>query len=439
MSLRARLMMLGAVLPAFGLLAAFAFGGWQLARQLIERVDAGLQAQAAVELVSLVDDEAPHLHAGSTPQSDFRAWAEATAAYRADGTRMLSSQPWMPERWSADGWGEGPLRRTVDGFRELAIRVEAGAARVLVLRTPLGEYRATIAIYWVITGLATAGALALLIGLQARLSGEVERRLEGLSTHMTRLGRGDFAARPPPARRADVIGRLRDQIAAASVELETLHRTRERFLAHAAHELRTPLAAMSARIDVALRRKRSDGDLEAVCEAMRGEIARLAGLSTRLLDLARRTDGGHAPIDCDLGDVLRAAADAARDFAEARAVAIVLTVPDEAPACVDPDAIRQALDNLIDNGLRHAPEGSLLEVRVWGERGAWWIEVQDEGPGIPEAEREAVFEPFVTGRSEGGAGLGLAIVRAIAEAHGGEVEVGAGPGGVLRLRIPRQA
>ena len=111
---------------------------------------------------------------------------------------------------------------------------------------------------------------------------------------------------------------------------------------------------------------------------------------------------------------------------------------DPVPAHYDPSGIRQALDNLLANAIRHSPAGKPVAVELDRDGGVARIAVKDVGPGIPEEERERVFQPFHrSGGHAGAAGLGLAIVREIARGHGGRVYVGSGrPGAELVLELP---
>jgi signal transduction histidine kinase len=123
-----------------------------------------------------------------------------------------------------------------------------------------------------------------------------------------------------------------------------------------------------------------------------------------------------------------------------------LTVQNGQPMPIDgnPDELHRMVVNLLENAVRHTPEGTSVELRLDADDGAAVIEVADDGPGIPEEMREQVFERFVRGTGPAdtsgaaGTGLGLAIVRAVARSHGGEVEAGrsAAGGAVFRVRLP---
>ena len=108
-------------------------------------------------------------------------------------------------------------------------------------------------------------------------------------------------------------------------------------------------------------------------------------------------------------------------------------------AVFDPEMIRRVLDNLIQNALRHTPDGGEVVLRARSEAGMLHIEVEDSGPGVPEALRASLFEPFVTGRADG-TGLGLAIAREMVQAHGGRIMLlRAAPGAIIGFELPQEA
>lgn len=191
------------------------------------------------------------------------------------------------------------------------------------------------------------------------------------------------------------------------------------FIADAAHELRTPLAALKARITLGLRAKEPQEwrtTLEQV--ALQGD--RLTSLANQLLSLARIESGARAITEggaqrIDLSQLARDLALAMAPLAHARGVALALEA--EQPVWIDgePTLLNELLNNLLDNALAHTPAGGNLVIRVVAPA---VLEVEDDGPGIPEAEREKVFERFYRRSAQGnGAGLGLAIVGEICRAH----------------------
>ena len=222
---------------------------------------------------------------------------------------------------------------------------------------------------------------------------------------------------------------IRDSLAS---QRAALRRQRE-FAADASHELRTPLTVIRSSVEH-LRRHRSE-PIEAVAEAIEDidvEVEHLTSLVDDLLLLARSDSGAitleHQPVDA--GDV---AADAASALAKPAAAKGVRIVVDPEPAAVVGDAgrLRQLVRILIDNAIRHSPDGGEVRVRVRTDRRSATLVVEDDGPGIPPADMPHVFERFwrAPGAPKGGTGLGLAIAASIVELHGGRIGVSNRPGG----------
>jgi signal transduction histidine kinase len=214
-----------------------------------------------------------------------------------------------------------------------------------------------------------------------------------------------------------------------------------RFVADASHELRTPLAALRTELELALRRERSQEELEAALRSAAEETDRLSQLAEDLLVLAR-ADEGELPVRREqlvaadvLGDVreryVRRAAEAKRS--------LEIRVDDGLALNVDRLRIEQALGNLVENALRHGRGRILLEARVSNSRVE--LHVQDEGDGFSPGFLGNAFEPFSrsdTSRSSQGAGLGLAIVDVIARAHDGSAHAAnLEPGADVWLALPR--
>jgi two-component system OmpR family sensor kinase len=213
---------------------------------------------------------------------------------------------------------------------------------------------------------------------------------------------------------------------------EALDRER-RLVDEASHELRTPLGVLQAEVDLALKEPRGREELEAALRSIAQETARLRRLTLDLLVLAR-SDRGRLALhrtDVAVSGVVDRAIATFEERAAARGVHLRAT-GDGARARVDADRIRQAIENLLDNALRHTVAGDEVEVRSERRDGDVRISVIDTGTGFPEALLARATEPFARGgadRDPAGAGLGLAIVRAVAEAHGGTVSIRNRPAG----------
>jgi heavy metal sensor kinase len=254
-----------------------------------------------------------------------------------------------------------------------------------------------------------------------------------------------------PGRRLPVPA-TRDELAALGESLnrmlERIERAVERerrLVDDASHELRTPLANMKVEIELALRRARTPAELEAALRSAADETDRLARLAADLLVLARARRG-RLPVRPELVDLAPLVQAVIAEFgsrATEAGIALTVSVAPGLAAHVDAARIRQSLENLIDNALRHTPAGGAVRITAAVRDGELEISVTDTGAGFDEAFLKDAFEPFSRAdegraRSDGGAGLGLAIVRAIAEAHGGSVHAanGSPSGAVIEMRLP---
>ena len=204
-------------------------------------------------------------------------------------------------------------------------------------------------------------------------------------------------------------------------------KSQERFLANAAHQLRTPLAGLQAHTELALAQQMPPScrtHLEQVHQA----TIRTARLANQLLALARAEPGGSGNgSGLNLKSVVEAEADAWVHQALARDVDLGFEL-ERAPMRGDALLLREALANLVHNAIEYSPRGGRVTVRTGERNGKTFAEVEDDGPGIPPSERERVLERFyrVPGTPGTGSGLGLAIVREIALGHGGNIELGEG-------------
>jgi signal transduction histidine kinase len=419
---------MGAVVPVLLLGAALALIGLVLDRLLLDELDRALLGQAAVESVSLFDRLAhePHLHLDRSPMPAARELSASGALYGPDGRLLVQTQGVVaapavlrPE--------DGPAKlETADDLRVLVVTVRSPEGRLHALRlaASLGRHRAVMRSYaQAATGVGLA-VLALLAWLQVRHARALDARIQRLAAHMQRLRSGNFDDLPDADSTRDVIGDLRAAIAETTLQLRAAREAQERLLADAAHELRTPLAAMRTGVDLALRRERTPDELRETLARTREEVDRLTALAQRLLDLAAVR---QAAWDMPEGELVAVVEDAmvahAAAFA-ARDVGLVRAGEPQLHRRFQADPLRQVLDNLLANAIRFAPVGSTVTVEVAADGSGWRLAVCDRGPGVPEGEREAVFAPFARlDKSNPGAGLGLAIVQDVARRHGGRAWV----------------
>ena len=216
-----------------------------------------------------------------------------------------------------------------------------------------------------------------------------------------------------------------------------------RFMGDAAHELKTPIAVLRARTDVALQRERSGEEYHEILTNVSGEAERLGNLVENMLLLAR-ADAGQWPVQrvkVYLDDVLMDAASAARALGTAKNVRIDLGTLDEAAVSGDPTLLRQLLMILLDNAINFTPEGGNVTAMAERNGRACHITIKDTGVGIPASALPHVFERFFRAdpaRSRGGVGLGLSIARWIVDVHNGRISVQSaeGQGTTVRVTFP---
>jgi len=211
------------------------------------------------------------------------------------------------------------------------------------------------------------------------------------------------------------------------------------FVADAAHELRTPLTALKLQLGL-LRDSAPGPQQDEAIARLRGGIDRAVHLVEQLLALARAEPGAEAATQpLDLADLARQAVADVQPLADKAGVALTLTAPDPLPLTGDPQALRGACRNLIDNAVKYGAKTVQVSAirNPGGPRGAPLLRVDDDGPGIPPDLRERVFDRFQRGEdaSVEGSGLGLAIVKAAARQQGAEVTLATSPQGGLRAEI----
>jgi two-component system sensor histidine kinase TctE len=200
----------------------------------------------------------------------------------------------------------------------------------------------------------------------------------------------------------------------------------QRFVADAAHQLRTPLAALQAQVEAA-RREGLPPELTPTVERLAAAARRAAHLARQLLTLAAIAPSAgrpFAPERADLADVAHAGVDDWLARADGKRVDLGFEL-EPAPVAGEPDLLGELAANLVENALNYTPPGGEVTVRTGRRAGRSFLEVEDSGPGIPESERALVFERFhrVRGTAGEGTGLGLAIVREIADRHGASVDI----------------
>jgi heavy metal sensor kinase len=295
--------------------------------------------------------------------------------------------------------------------------------------------------------LLVAGPAALLASAFAAywLSRKALRPVERMASDAQEIGTDRLYERVEVPTARDELGHLAVTLNAMLDRIERGVIDKRRLVADASHALRTPLAVMRAELDVSLRGDDLSPAAREVLESAREEVDRMARTVDNLIALAQ-TDEGRLElltVPVDLRRAVHESAQPLRLLASANDVSMVLEGEPE-QALADPQRLQLALTNLIENALKFSPPGSTVTVSSWRRDGEVGVTVRDEGPGIPEADREHLFDRYyragsARARNLSGSGLGLAICREVAIAHGGRIWVDStvGEGSAFTLALPR--
>jgi len=435
-----------------GLVGALVIG---LATLVYLRLEADLRAAADDGLVSRAEQLVAEPPSGSTIEAGPSDVGDVFAQIVTRDGRIVATTPGL----APGSIAEASDLRSLDGPRYLERTVATTDEPVLarILEMPTDDGRVIVAgvafddqrevLDRLLSLFGVAGLVAVVLAgavgwLVARAALRPVDRMRAES---------EAVSGSEPGRRL-AVPRTRDELAALGRglnrmldRLEAAVERERRFVADAGHELRTPLANLRAELDLALRRARSPAELIDALRSASEETDRLARLAEDLLLLAS-ADGGRLPMrreETDVAALIRETTESFAGRAHALGVELDASVGNGVHARIDPDRIRQAVGNLIDNALRHTPAGGRVSVDASGREGTLSIAVSDTGEGFASSFLPHAFEAFTRAdasrsRSAGGAGLGLAIARAVAEAHGGTVEAKNrdGGGAIVVLRIP---
>ncbi len=274
--------------------------------------------------------------------------------------------------------------------------------------------------------------LLLVAGLTWAAVGRALRPVAAIRRELADITATDLHRRVPVPQAGDEIAALATTTNATLDRLERAVGQHQRFVADAAHELRSPLAVLRTRLEI-----ETTSGPELRDEAL-ADVERIQHLSADLLLLAR-LDAGEPPETADV-DLSQLAAEEAAQRRARSEVAVTLRIDEGVVVSGSDGQLRRLVANLVDNAVRHA--GTSVEVRLFEDGAGAVLDVVDDGPGIPGAQHEAVFDRFTRldearTRDSGGSGLGLAIVRDIAVRHGGTARVVAGPPGAhLQVCLP---
>jgi signal transduction histidine kinase len=324
----------------------------------------------------------------------------------------------------------GTVERDGRRFAEVAL-VEDQLGAVILLSDSLSDPLSSLR--FVERQLLVAGLIGLLF---AAIVGYVlaavhARRIARLEHAAERIAAGQLDT-PVVDSGRDELGQLAAGFDRMRVRLQNLDRARSEFIANASHELRTPLFALGGFLELMADEELDETTRREFLETMREQVDRLAKLATDLLDLSRLDAGRmrveHEPVD--LGEVAHVVAEEFRVLAEQRGHSVEVVVEGRPIARADELRMLQICRALLDNALVHTPAGTRVTLRARADREHAYLEVEDEGPGIPAVHAPHVFDRFYRGEGgvASGSGLGLAIARELASMMDGEVELESRPG-----------
>ena len=361
---------------------------------------------------------------------------------KAAGGRLLTGYPDLPEAPEHASVGasyrEHPLRLLT--LSHAVIGAGADSPITVTVGVTLAGHDAMVRRLW-LSAFTQQLALVAIAGLFVLL---------GLHRGLAPLIRLRDAVRSPNRSELDPVevpgaqSEIRPLIDALNAYMERVRAqmaAQRRFIANAAHQLRTPLALLSTQASYALRESAADARQEALV-ALQASSGRLARLAEQLLTLSRAEPGSRRPRAdrIDLTEAARHVLETQAPTAIGRNIDLGLEEAGPVPVIGDGTMLREMIVNLVDNALRYSAAGGTVTVKLAAVDGEALLTVADDGPGIPVDERDHVFERFyrIAGSTEEGSGLGLAIVREVVENAGDRVTLGDGAAGglVVEVRLP---
>lgn len=369
----------------------------------------------------------------------FAVW---DAVWDANGTLLAASPGALPPGGVPDPVFPSPATARDTGFRHLtrgdwriAYRFTETGDCVLVAHNIRNDLSRLAREALCIGGAAFAAVLLGLGGI-AMIVRPALRPLHAISATARRIAAGELSARIPDTRTPRELAILSADLNRTFASLDAAFARQRQFTSDAAHELRTPIAVILSETQLALRRDHSPEEYRDTLRTCEETAQDMRNLTESLLQLARidaRTgeQTGHAPLD--LLELVQKAADTLRPLAEAKGTA--LDLPDSpCPFRGDPSQLLRLLLNLVGNAIEYTPPGSRVRIRLNRSPAGITLSVADNGPGIAPADLPHIFDRFYRAsrsrtRDSGHSGIGLALCKAITEAHGGTLSASSPPGG----------
>jgi two-component system OmpR family sensor kinase len=340
----------------------------------------------------------------------------------------------------------GRVQRGYDTFRDEEVGIVAqrlrrsgGRPRVAFYSRDFEDVEETVAFVRDRVLIATSAALLIALFGGYLVAARLARRVRRLEKGARDVARGSFVE-PLPVTSKDELGQLTDTFNRMQQQLRRVDEARKEFIATASHELRTPIFSLGGFVELLQDEDLDEETRREFLDTMSEQVERLQKLSVDLLDLSRLDSGSvelhNEPVD--LAELTRSIASEFHPRLAEHHTELHIDVPDEGPSAhCDRERVAQIMRILLDNALRHTPEGTDVTVRANRYNGAAELTVADTGPGLPAGARGKVFERFYTGDAARGAGLGLAIARELAERMDGRLVLSSDDGHtIFRLELP---
>ncbi len=442
-------------------LAVAAAGYWALRAVLNRQIDASLLSVASIQAVSVTDDPSGEMRFHEWDLSPEEAvtlrdlnryaqvWSESGESLlrsrymTADLPLQLSllAEAAAGPVWTEDRYDGQPVRALYYPLGRLG---PSHGEHVLEVAAPLAARDRTLALvrYFLLAVVSIVG-----VGTFAGswwLGARTMRPVHEIIDQTEEIGGTTLGRRLEARAGASEYERLVAVLNTMLDRIDAAFETQRRFTTDASHELRSPLTALRGELELALRRDRAPEEYRRVLESALEEAERLSEMAANLLTLARSDAGAIQPrlSQVELHERVADTIHRLQPRAAAKDIELRLTSHGRVTVLADAELLDRLIWNLADNALKFTPAGGLVEASVTSRNGDAHIELSDSGPGIPDGEREQVFERFYRApvSSDGdGSGLGLSIVRAIARAHGGEASAENHEGGGARLsvRLPK--
>jgi signal transduction histidine kinase len=403
-------------------------------------VEAQAEETIDAEIRGLAEQYREHGLAGLIEIIDQRIAAAQRTPSRVDDTIYLITDPLLHrlagnlETWPqaverGNGWVSFPVTVRIEGNTETdnaraSVIVLPGNFHLLVGRNlrdaRLFRQRITNTLGW-------AALITLALGIAGGLlmTRNMLRKVDAVNRTSTRIMHGDLSQRVPVSGTGDEFDQLAQNLNGMLDQIERLMAGMRQVTDNIAHDLRTPLARLRARLEVTLIEKPDEVRYADVLRDTIAEADRLLGTFNALLSIAEAEAGSRrAGLEAvDLSEIARDVAELYEPVADDAGIAFHLSVTDKVMVRGDRHLLSQAIANLLDNALKYTPAGAVA-LSVGMRAGKARVEIADTGPGVPPDRRDAVFDRFVRlegSRSTPGNGLGLSLVRAVTKLHDGAI------------------